>query len=102
MIQDFIMITDIISLPRLVELFGESHYSRRNLEERLISEIDVVDPNVLNNNCRKQTVSYIFKFDPTTIAFTVMLLSLFEIKKLKIDELEQTRPVLNNDKLKMA
>ena len=31
-----------------------------------------------------------------------MLLSLFEIKKLKIDELEQTRPVLNNDKLKMA
>jgi len=31
-----------------------------------------------------------------------MLLSLFEIKKLKIDELEQTRPTLNNDKLKMA
>jgi len=31
MIQDLIMITDIISLPRLVELFGESHYSRRNL-----------------------------------------------------------------------
>ena len=102
MIQDFIMITDIISLPRLVELFGESQYSRRNLEERLISEIDVVDPNVLSNNCRKQTVSYIFKFDPTTIAFTVMLLSLFEIKKLKIDELEQTRPMLNNDKLKMT
>jgi hypothetical protein len=53
MIQDFIMITDIISLPRLVELFGESQYSRRNLEERLISAIDVVNPSVLDNNCRK-------------------------------------------------
>ena len=102
MIQDFIMITDIISLPRLVELFGESQYSRRNLEERLISAIDVVNPSVLDNNCRKQTVSYTFKFDPTTIAFTVMLLSLFEIKKLKIDELEPPRPMLNNDKLKLA
>lgn len=31
-----------------------------------------------------------------------MLLSLFEIKKLKIDELDPPRPMLNNDKLKLA
>lgn len=96
------MITDLISLPRLIELFGESNYSRRNLEEQLISAIDVVDPNILSKNCCKQTVCYTFKFDPATVAFIVMLLSLFEITKFKIDELEPPRPTINNDKLKLA
>ena len=53
MIQDLVLITDIISFPRLIELFGESNFSRRNLEEQLISAIDVVDPDVLAKNCRK-------------------------------------------------
>jgi hypothetical protein len=31
-----------------------------------------------------------------------MLLNLFEITKLRIDELEPPRPIINNDKIKLA
>lgn len=37
MMQDLIMLTDFVSLPRLVELFGNSEYSRWSLERQLIS-----------------------------------------------------------------
>lgn len=80
--QDLIFITDILSLPRLMELFSESKISRKKLELHLIDQIDITNPDVIEKNVKSKSNSYVFKFDPSTIAFIVMVMSNFHIDKI--------------------
>jgi len=36
LMQDLILVTDLISLPRLVEIFCNSEFSKRQLEKQLL------------------------------------------------------------------
>jgi hypothetical protein len=47
-----------------------------------MGQIDVENPNVIKDNLIQSSTSYVFKFDPSTIAFIFVVLHFFKIEKI--------------------